>query len=85
MSIVTLGAFILVGFTVQATSHFVVNADHYAAIPIMRPEPIMPPGVLAMVVQGVFAGLLFPTTRWADGTLRSGMVFAWVLGAFLGI
>ena len=80
----TLGAFILVSFAVQAGSHFVLNVEHYAGIPIMRVEPIMPLGILTMVVQGTLAGLLFPTLRWANGSVRSGVKFAWILGAFLG-
>ena len=79
----TLGAFMVVSFAVQAGSHFVLNVEHYAGIPIMRAEPIMPLGILAMVVQGTLAGLLFPTVWWADGSLRSGLKFAWLLGAFL--
>ena len=80
----TVASFILVTFTVQATSHFVINAEHYAAIPFTRPEPIMPLGVLAMIVQGSVAGVLFPRTPWANGSIQSGVVFAWILGAFLG-
>ena len=37
-----------------------------------------------MIVQGTLAGLLFPAVRWADGSVRSGVLFAWMLGAFLG-
>lgn len=80
----TLAAFMVVTFAVQAGSHFVLNVEHYAGIPIMRAAPIMPLGILAMVVQGTLAGLLFPAVRWADGSVRSGVKFAWMLGAFLG-
>jgi hypothetical protein len=80
----TLGAFIVVSFAVQASSHFVLNVEHYAGISIMRKEPIMQLGILAMVVQGTLAGLLFPAVRWTDGGVRSGLTFAWLLGAFLG-
>ncbi len=82
--LLTLGAFIVVSFAVQAGSHFVLNVEHYAGIPIMREAPIMPLGILAMVVQGTLAGVLYPSVRWADGRIRSGIAFAWVFGAFLG-
>lgn len=82
--LLTLGAFIAVSFAVQAGSHFVLNVEHYAGIPIMRASPIMPLGILAMVVQGTLIGILYPSVRWTDGRVRSGIAFSWVFGAFLG-
>lgn len=80
----TVLAFMIATFAVQAGSHFGLNAEHYAGIPIMREAPVMPLGVAAMVIQGLIAGTLFPRVRWADGSVRSGIGFAWLMGAFLG-
>ncbi len=79
----TLAAFIVAAFGVQATSHFLINAEHYAGISIMRAEPIMALGFAAMVVQGILAGLLYPELRWADGSIRSGVKFGLMIGTFL--
>ena len=81
--LLTVLAYSFVSFAVQAASHFAINASHYASIPIMRSEPIMALGISAMVIQGALAGLLFPAVRWGAASIRTGLLFAWVLGAFL--
>ncbi len=52
-------AFVIAPFAVQATSHFVLNADHYAAVGFMRDEPIMALGIFTMIVQGAILAYLF--------------------------
>ena len=79
----TVLAFLAVTLFVQAGSHFVVNAEHYAGIDIMRAEPIMPLGILAILVQGTAAALLYPRLEWTDGSVGSGLRFTWMMGAFL--
>jgi len=39
-------------FVTQALSHFVVNKSHYAGVAYLRPDPIFPLGVAAMLIQG---------------------------------
>jgi hypothetical protein len=79
----TVLAYVVTTFGVQGVSHFVINADHYAAIPIMRAEPIVPMGIGSMLIQGTIFGLLFPVFRRGAASLWRGLTFAWTLGAFL--
>ncbi len=79
----TVLSFLVVTFAVQATSHFVINTGHYAAIPIMRAEPIMALGILVMLIQGTVAGLLYPAVRLKASGIKRGVIFGWLLGAFL--
>ena len=83
MIALTIVAYTLTTFAVQGGSHFAVNAEHYAGIAIMRPEPIIPLGLAAMLVQGTIIALLFPTFNRGPSTLRNGLLFSWALGAFL--
>ena len=59
----TVLAYIGVSFAVQAASHFGINAGHYRAISIMRADPIIPLGILSMVIQGLVFGLLVVVER----------------------
>lgn len=79
----TILAYMVTTFGVQGTSHFLVNANYYAAIPIMRAEPIIPMGLASMVVQGLIFALLFPMINRGPHPIRNGIVFSCTLGAFL--
>ncbi|MEW5914830.1 MAG: hypothetical protein AB1762_00425 [Gemmatimonadota bacterium] len=79
----TVLAYIACTFGVQGVSHFVVNADHYAAIAIMRTEPIVPMGIASMVIQGTIFGFLFPAFNRGRRAIGNGLVFSWSIGAFL--
>lgn len=78
----TVLAYVIVTFAVQGASHFLINADHYAGISIMRPEPILPLGMATMVIQGLLFALLYPAFS-RSGTIREAVVFSWAVGAFL--
>jgi UDP-N-acetylmuramyl pentapeptide phosphotransferase/UDP-N-acetylglucosamine-1-phosphate transferase len=79
----TVLAYVVVTFGVQGTSHFAINAEHYAAIPIMRAEPVIAMGVTSMVIQGLLFAWLFPIFNRRGSAVRNGIVFSWALGAFL--
>ena len=81
--VLTVTAYVLTTFGVQGTSHFVINASHYANIPIMRTEPLVPMGLASMVVQGLIFAWLFPTFNRGGPTIRNGVVFSCTLGGFL--
>ncbi|HEV8365752.1 MAG TPA: hypothetical protein VGQ52_19720, partial [Gemmatimonadaceae bacterium] len=51
--VLTVLAYMIVTFGVQGASHFAINAEHYAAISIMRSEPIIPMGLASMIIQGL--------------------------------
>jgi hypothetical protein len=81
--VLTVLSYMAVTFGVQGASHFVVNADHYAGIAIMRAEPIIPMGLASMVVQGLIFAWLFPVFNRGPHAMRNGIVFSCALGAFL--
>ena len=78
----TVIAYVVVTFGVQGTSHFALNADHYASIPIMRAEPVVAMGLTSMLIQGSLFAVLFPVYRGA-GSIWTGVKFSWMLGGFL--
>jgi hypothetical protein len=81
----TIAAYVLTTFAVQGASHFAINADHFAAIDIMRAEPLVPLGITSMVVQGAIFAWLYPIYAAAGGgnSVRRGVLFSWMIGAFL--
>ena len=79
----TVVAYMAATFGVQGASHFAVNSDHYAAIAIMRSEPIIPMGLASMVAQGLIFAWLFPIFNRGPRPVRNGIVFSCTLGAFL--
>ena len=81
--VLTVLAYVLATFAVQAVSHFAINAEHYRSIPIMRAQPIFFLGVLSMLIQGTVFGFLFPIFDRGPSRIRSGLLFSWILGGFL--
>ncbi len=79
----TILAYVLTTFAVQGTSHFAINADHFAAIPIMRAEPMIPLGIASMVIQGLIFASLYPSYANSASTIRKGIIFSWLIGGFL--
>ena len=79
----TVVAYVLTTFAVQGTSHFAINADHFAAIPIMRAEPLVPLGITSMLIQGLIFAWLYPVYANGASTLRKSIVFSWLIGGFL--
>lgn len=79
----TVLAYVVTTFGVQGASHFAINAGHYAAIPIMRVEPVIAMGLVSMLIQGVLFALLFPTCQRDSVAVWDGVKFSWALGGFL--
>jgi hypothetical protein len=79
----TVVSYMAATFGVQGASHFAVNADYYAGIAIMRPEPVIPMGLAAMVIQGLIFAWLFPIFNRGPSPVRNGIVFSCTVGAFL--
>lgn len=75
--------YIVSTFAVQATSHFAINKDHYAAITIMRQEPNFALGFSSMIIQGILMCSLYKRLcRDLPGVL-GGWIFALLCGLFL--
>lgn len=43
-------AFMVISFGVQGLSHFVINKSHFDSIGFARPDPLIPLGLLVMVI-----------------------------------
>jgi hypothetical protein len=79
----TVLAFILVSFGVQGLSHFVINVDHFAAITFMRPEPVLPMGFAAMIIEALIFSFVM-SRLWPDGaTIQQGLIVSACFGLFL--
>ncbi len=66
--ILTVLGYIVATFFTQATSHFVIFAQHYAAVPIMKAEPIFALGFTTMIIQGSVLSYVFANSRFAGGS-----------------
>jgi len=77
-------AYVVVSFALAAPWHFVLFKDLYHSFGIYnRADPIIPLGVLSMLVQGAVLALLYP--RWYRGGSPAveGIKFGLLLGVFL--
>ena len=75
--------FIVATFVTQARSHLVLFAQHYAAVPYIKSEPIFALGILAMIIQGSVMSFAFANSRFGGKSLLRAVMFAWLFGAFL--
>src|SRR5712671_3375157 len=75
--------YIVATFVTQAISHFVIFAQHYAAISHLKAEPIFALGIAAMIIQGSVLSYVFANSRFAGRSLMDAVRFAWLFGAFL--
>jgi len=81
--ILTVLAFMLVSFGVQGLSHFVINADHFATISFIRPDPVLPMGFAAMIIEALIFSFVM-SRLWPDGaTIQQGLVVSACFGLFL--
>jgi hypothetical protein len=79
----TLG-YILVSFALGASWHFAFFPKVYHEFGIYnRADPIIPLGLLSMIVQGVVMAVIYP--RWYRGEtpLAAGLKFGLLMGVFL--
>src|SRR5258708_7892340 len=76
-------AYSVATFVTQALSHFVVNKAHYAAVAYLRPDPIFPLGIAAMLIQGSLLSYLYVRLGDQQRSFRHAVSFGWVTGGFL--
>ncbi len=81
--LLTIAGYIFATLLVQGTSHFAVNATHYAEVTYNRAEPVFALGISSMVIQGAILSWIYANTRTRDGSLLSALTVAWLLGGFL--
>jgi hypothetical protein len=75
-------AFVVASFAVQATSHFAINTRHYAAVTFMRSEPIFPLGVLSMLLEGAVLSYIYSLIPRSQNWLADGLRFGWLVAVF---
>ena len=73
--------YVVCSFVVQALSHFVVNAEHYASIAFLRAEPIMALGITTMIVQGLILTYLY---SFYQPSIHNPIIKGWSYGLLVG-
>lgn len=76
-------AFIVVSFAVQGLNHFVVNKSYYEMIDFARAEPVLPLGILAMVIQGLILSFAMTRIVTSGSVRRNGFLVSLSFGLFL--
>jgi hypothetical protein len=75
-------AYVVATFAVQATSHFLINTSHYAGVTYMRKDPIFALGILSMLIEGSVLAYLYSALPKTPNWLADGLKFGWLIGAF---
>ena len=81
--ILAIAAFMVVSFGVQGMSHFVINVEHFANIGFLRPNPIIPMGLAAMVIEGFVMSVALQRLIPEGATVRHGLAVSAAFGLFL--
>ncbi len=81
--ILSVVAYFIVTFGVQATNHFVINTAHYAREKIIAPEPVLWGGLTVIVIQGVILTFLYSRLRFTFFALKGSLAYSLVMGIFL--
>ncbi len=76
-------AYVGVTLSTQALSHFMVAADHYAAVAFLRNEPIAVLGLLAALSQGLVITWLYSRTRQGTHDSVHALAFSVAVGVVL--
>ena len=77
-------AYTFVSFALAAPWHLMIFKDLYDSFGIYsRPEPIIPLGVLSMLVQGAVLSALYARWRRGGSPVSEGIQFGLLTGAFL--
>lgn len=80
----TLGLYVVVNFAMAATWHMVLFKDLLAdATPFLRPEPLFPLGIAAMITQAVLLIGLYPRFQRPRRAASTGLLFGAAAGLFL--
>jgi len=80
----TLAIYVLAKLIMGLSWHLVLfRATLEAATPFARPEPIIPLGMAAMVVQGTLLIGIYPRFHRSQSRMTSGLVFGALAGLFL--
>ncbi len=81
--ILSVVAYFIVTFGVQATNHFTINTAHYAREQIVAAEPVLWGGLASIAIQGVVLTFLYSRLRARFNGVSGGFAFSLLMGAFL--
>lgn len=78
-------AFIIVGFAIAATWHFVLFGQVYTDLKIYSIEPIIPLGLISFILEGLAFVYVFQLFRRGEKPLLEGLIFGLVVyGIIMG-
>ena len=78
-------SYLLLTFAIAGGWHLALFKDTYARLGIFtRPRPIIPLGVLSMVLQAAVVSYLYPLFYRGGSPLMTGATFGLLLGVFMG-
>jgi hypothetical protein len=77
-----MAAYVVPTFPIAFAWHLVVFEPQYQALQIYRPDPIIPFGVAAMIIQSVVFSWSFPRVfaRSRDSVLKNGLLYGLGIG-----
>ena len=77
--------YIVVTFIIAASWHLVLFREVYDQLAIFtRKEPLIPLGLISMVLQGLVVAYLYPLFRKDGRPIREGLKFGLLMGVFMG-
>jgi hypothetical protein len=75
--------YIVATFATQATSHFLLFKDHYAAVSWIKADPVFALGFMSMIIQGAILSLVYSKSQFRTGAIGGAVKLSWLFGAFL--
>lgn len=77
-------AYVVLTFTIAASWHLVLFKDLYDALAIFtRKEPIIPLGLLSILMQALVLAYLYPFFRRGDSPAKEGSKFGLLIGVLM--
>ena len=77
--------YILVAFICGASWHLVLFKNVYDDLNVYtRKEPIIPLGIISMLIQGIILAYIYPLFQKGISPIREGWKFGLLIAAFLG-
>lgn len=82
--LIAAGGYIVVTMALGMSWHFIFFKDLYHSLGIYnRTEPIIPLGLLSMIIQGLIMAYLYPFFRVGARPVVRGIAFSLIMGLFL--
>lgn len=77
-------SFVFLSLPIAATWHMILFDEQYAAFgAFTRTEPIMPLGILSMVMQGAVIAYLYPFYNRGGNPVKQGIKFSLLMGVMI--